>query len=271
MRFTVLPQRSIAIPCECYVDQPVLAIPGPEGRETRDPGADATHRRANLEVFVVGQPPDGALALANIILKEGRETTMMRYATAGLLAVLMFGITNTEALAGGFDGTWKYRLSTNSSSPTCQGFVSGAIGIKDSKFSGIIAHNQDSFRVRGSVGESGKANFKAIGSYDTATFDVNFTENSGSGTWEATGFDCVGTVKLTNKNPRPVLQKPVLQKQAPAQPTAQVANPVRRASPSTSPTTVIEERLKRLDALLKGGLVTEDEAAEKRKEILKNL
>ena len=190
---------------------------------------------------------------------------MIRYAIAGLLAIFMTVATNAEVIAGQFDSTWKYSLNSKSSNPQCRGFGSGTFKIENGKFSDIISHDQDVFRFRGEVSDGGKVNFKANGNYASVSFDINFIQNSGSGTW-VTARGCDGTIELTNTNPQPVPKK-----QTPSEPSAQVVNPVAKKPGSATTTSDIEERLKKLDTLLKAGLITESEAAEKRKEILKNL
>jgi len=124
---------------------------------------------------------------------------MIRYNVLGLLSVFMLGMMNISALAGQFDGTWKYKLSSDSSSFACQGFQAGEIKIKDSQFSGYINHSQDRLKLRGEVSENGKATGKAIGSLASANFDLNFTKNSASGNWKSREIGCNGTINLTIK------------------------------------------------------------------------
>ena len=122
---------------------------------------------------------------------------MLRYIVVAVLAVFLVVATDIEVWAGEFDGTWKYELNSRSSSPTCRGFGTGEVEILDSKFSGVVAHDQDTFRLTGSVDESGKGkNLKSSGNYDTAKFDMVFTQNAGSGTWNASNLGCSGTVKM---------------------------------------------------------------------------
>ena len=95
---------------------------------------------------------------------------MLRYIVVAVLAVFLVVATDIEVWAGEFDGTWKYELNSRSSSPTCRGFGTGEVEILDSKFSGVVAHDQDTFRLTGSVDESGKGkNLKASGKESNIT------------------------------------------------------------------------------------------------------
>lgn len=159
-------------------------------------------------------------------------------------AVAMFsvaGILFTQTSDEPVDGDWLYRFGFDNYHAGCASFVEpGQITIKSGRIRGELPFLlSDDIRLEGRVDESVTGVWEYDGVIFTLYMDLEFSDDSATGRWSLPDLGCQGPVRLA-----------------------------RGALPPKGSDASAEDRLDELRKLLERGLITEDEAARKRKEIL---
>lgn len=163
---------------------------------------------------------------------------------AAITAFSAGGIALTQSAGERVDGTWLYRFGFDNYHAGCASFVEpGQIRIKGGRILGDLPFLlTDDFRLEGRVDDTVTGVWEYDGIVFTLYLDLKFADDTASGRWSLPDLGCKGPIRLA-----------------------------RGKLPAESSDASAEERLEELRTLLDRGLITEDEAAIKRREILDRL
>ena len=165
------------------------------------------------------------------------------------LAIAFLVPPTVSAGAQDFDGEWNYELGFDPDNANCGAFGRpGTLSIKNGRVHGTIPYLLDDFRLTGKVGET----ITGVWEYDSIIFtmyiDLGFGPDQAVGKWSLSDLGCSGAAKLTRIKPSSGGK-----------------------SSTNQPPSNREERLSELKKLLDQGLISKEEAADKRREILDDL
>jgi len=176
-----------------------------------------------------------------------------------------------EAYRKDVDGIWKFEFNITFSNSAYCGLASfRPLSIGGGILEGQLEHANDTIPFDGHVDRTGKVKFVGTGIFAVIQGQGNFQADRGSGKMNLgspiASVDCEGTWTAVRIDTGPV-QATEARKTESAQPVTSSAS----QTPSSPSGNSVQERLTTLKKLVDKGLLTETEAAAKRKEILEGL